>query len=140
MSKPETPRPSEAELAILQVLWERGPSTVREVYERVGKARNTGYTTVLKLMQIMVTKGLVERDEAHKSHVYRAQPSRTATQRRLVLDLIERAFGGSGRDLVLQALSARPASPEELAEIRSLLDQIEGESDEPDPGNNAGMV
>lgn len=140
MEKPETPRPSEAELAILHVLWERGPSTVREVHERVGKPRNTGYTTVLKLLQIMAAKGLVERDESRKSHVYRARPSRTATQRRLVLDLIERAFGGSGRDLVLQALSARPASPDELAEIRTLLDQLEGESDEPDHGNDAGMV
>lgn len=136
MNDPETRRPSEAELAILQVLWERGPSTVRDVHERVGKARKTGYTTMLKLLQIMAAKGLVERDESGKSHVYRAHPSRAATQRRLVLDLIERAFGGSGRDLVLQALSARPASPEEIAEIRSLLDQMEGESDEPDRGRD----
>lgn len=127
MSDADAPRPSEAELAILQVLWERGPSTVREVYERVGKARNTGYTTVLKLLQIMAAKGLVERDEARRSHVYRARPGREATQRRLVLDLIERAFGGSGRDLVLRALSARRSSAEELAEIRSMLDQLEGE-------------
>ena len=129
MSKPESPRPSEAELAILQVLWERGPSTVREVFDRVGKARNTGYTTVLKLLQIMAAKGLVERDESRKSHVYRAGASRTATQRRLVLDLIEKAFGGSGRDLVMQALSTRRASTKELAEIRSLLDDLEEAND-----------
>src|SRR4051794_12363341 len=103
-------RPSEAELAILQVLWEHGPSTVRDVHERIGKARKTGYTTILKLMQIMAAKGLVERDESQRSHVYRAKPDRVATQDRLVVDLIERAFGGSGRDLVMRALSARPSS------------------------------
>lgn len=136
MDESEFPRPSEAELAILQVLWERGPSTVREVHERVGKARKTGYTTILKLLQIMAAKGLVERDESHKSHVYRARPDRAGTQRRLVADLIERAFGGSGRDLILQALSVRPASSEELAEIRSLLNQLEEDhhesADDPD--------
>ena len=130
MSDPELPRPSDAELAILQVLWERGPSTVREVYERIGRARGTGYTTVLKLMQIMAAKGLVERDESQRSHVYRAMLERGATQRRLVVDLLERAFGGSGRDLVMQALATRRASPDELAEIRSLLDELENEKKE----------
>ena len=111
MAEAEAPRPSEAELAILHVLWERGPSTVREVHERVGKARSTGYTTVLKLMQIMASKGMVERDESRRSHVYRALVERSGTQRRLLADLLDRAFRGSRRDLVLQALSARRATP-----------------------------
>jgi predicted transcriptional regulator len=138
MTEPDVPRPSDAELAILQVLWNGGPSTVREVYERIGRARGTGYTTVLKLMQIMAAKGLVERDESRRSHVYRPVVDRSATQRRLVADLLDRAFGGSGRDLVMQALSTRRASPTELAEIRSLLDELEserkGETDEPRAG------
>ena len=132
MSESAGQRPSEGELAILQVLWERGPSTVRAVHERLVEARKTGYTTVLKLMQIMAAKGLVERDESARSHVYHAKPERGVTQRRLVLDLIERAFGGSSRDLVLQALAAQPTSPAELAEIRALLDQMEGERDASD--------
>jgi predicted transcriptional regulator len=128
MSDPKVPRPSDAELAILQVLWERGPSTVREVHQRIGRARGTGYTTVLKLMQIMAAKGLVERDESRRSHLYRPLTDRTATQRRLVADLLDRAFGGSGRDLVMQALATRRASPQELAEIRTLLDELENET------------
>jgi predicted transcriptional regulator len=127
MNEPDVPRPSDSEWAILHVLWERGPSTVREVHDQIGKARGTGYTTVLKLMQIMAVKGLVGRDESRRSHVYRALLDRTVTQRRLVADLLDRAFGGSGRDLVMQALSARRASPDELAEIRSLLDKLENE-------------
>ncbi len=139
MSEPDVPRPTEVELAILHVLWERGPSTVREVHEHVGRARNTGYTTVLKLMQIMATKGMVERDESRRSHVYRAGVERARTQRRLVADLLDRVFRGSGRDLVMQALSARRASPEDIAEIRSLLDELEkkGEADESIAGGDA---
>ncbi len=139
MSEPYVPRPSEVELAILHVLWERGPSTVREVHERVGRARNTGYTTVLKLMQIMAAKRMVERDESRRSHVYRASVERARTQRRLVADLLDRVFRGSGRDLVMQALSARRASPEDIAEIRSLLDELEkkGEADESIAGGDA---
>jgi predicted transcriptional regulator len=119
MREPGMPRPSDAELSILHVRWERGPSTVREVHERIGTARGTGYTTVLKLMQIMAAKGLVERDESRRSHVYRALLGRSSTQRRLVVDLLDRAFGGSGRDLVMQALSTRRASPAELSAIRA---------------------
>ncbi len=139
MTEPEVPRPSEVELAILQVLWDRGPSTVREVHERVGKARDTGYTTVLKLMQIMAKKGMVERDKAGRSHVYRAILERARTQRRLLNDLLDRVFQGSGRDLVMQALSVRRASSREIAEIRSLLDELEtkGETDEPVAGSDA---
>ena len=139
MTEPEVSRPSEVELAILHVLWERGPSTVREVHDRVGTARKTGYTTVLKLMQIMAKKGMVERDKAGRSHVYRAGLERAGTQRRLVKDLLDRVFLGSGRDLVMQALSARRASSREIAEIRSLLDELEkkGDVDEPAAGNDA---
>ncbi len=139
MSEPEVPRPSEVELAILHVLWEQGPSTVRAVHERVGTARNTGYTTVLKLMQIMARKRMVERDKAGRSHVYRACVERARTQRRLVKDVLDRVFQGSRRDLVMQALSGRRASPREIAEIRSLLDELEkkGGVDEPVAGSDA---
>jgi predicted transcriptional regulator len=138
MGEPEVPTPSEVELAILHVLWEQGPSTVREVHERVGTARNTGYTTALKLLQIMARKGMVERDKAGRSHVYRACVERARTQRRLVQDLLDRVFLGSSRDLVMQALSTPPASPQEIAEIRSLLDEMEkkGGVDGPAAGGN----
>lgn len=116
------PRPTDTELAILQVLWQHGPSTVRQVHERLSGTRETGYTTTLKLMQIMAEKGLVTRDESARTHVYRARRSRDETQRQLVSDLLDRAFGGSAAALVMQALSAQPASAEELREIRRLLD------------------
>lgn len=115
------PRPTDAELEILRVLWERGPSTVRQVHESLAGARETGYTTSLKLMQIMAEKGLVTRDESSRTHVYAARVSRDATQRQLVRDLLDRAFGGSAAALVLQALSANPASREELSEIQRLI-------------------
>lgn len=116
------PRPTDAELAILRVLWARGPSTVRHVYETLADARATGYTTTLKLMQIMAEKGLVRRDESARTHVYAAVATERQTQRQLVSDLMRRAFGGSAAALVLQALSARPASKEELREIQRLID------------------
>jgi predicted transcriptional regulator len=119
------PLPTDAELAILAVLWRRGPSTVREVHEALRPVQGTGYTTVLKLMQIMAQKGLVERDEAQRSHVYRALVSEEHAQRSLLDDLVEKAFGGSSAQLVLRALSDKRASREELAEIRALLDGIE---------------
>ena len=112
-------RPTDAELAILGVLWARGSSTVREVAEEMG--REGAYTTVLKLLQIMTDKGLVRRDESARTHVYRAARSERATQRQLVRDLADRAFGGSAARLVMQALAAKKASPEELAEIRRWL-------------------
>ena len=115
------PRPTDAELAILRVLWEHGPSTVRQVHEALSEARETGYTTTLKLMQIMAEKGLVTRDESQRTHVYDARLTRDATQRQLVNDLVDRAFGGSATTLVLQALSEHPASAEELAEIQKLI-------------------
>jgi predicted transcriptional regulator len=117
-------KPTDAELAILRVLWERGPSTVRQVAEALG--REAGYTTVLKLLQIMTEKRLVVRDEAARTHIYAAAYSEDQTQRQLVSDLLERAFGGSAGKLVLQALAASRATPEELAEIRKLLDRKRG--------------
>jgi predicted transcriptional regulator len=122
------PRPTDAELAILRVLWERGPATVRQVHEALAGDRATGYTTTLKLMQIMAEKGLVTRDESARTHVYEARVSRDRTQRQLVSDLIDRAFGGSAAALVLQALSAQPASEEELTEIRQLIDDNQRKS------------
>src|SRR5262245_45412752 len=117
-------KPTDAELAILRVLWTRGPSTVREVAEAMG--RTTGYTTVLKLLQIMTEKRLVARDESARTHVYKAAYSEDQTQRHLVSDLMTRAFDGSAAKLVLQALAAGKASPEELEEIRQLLDSQKG--------------
>ena len=123
---PDAPRPTPGELEILGVLWDHGPSTVREIHERLAKDRPTGYTTVLKLLQIMTEKGLVSRDEAARAHVYEARAPQEQTQRQLVRDLLDRAFGGSATKLVMQALSARKAPREELARIRELLDRLEG--------------
>jgi BlaI family transcriptional regulator, penicillinase repressor len=123
--KPRLPRPTDAELAILRVLWERGPSTVRQVQESLSGQRVIGYTTILKLMQIMADKGLVARDESDRTHIYAARKSEEHTQRQLLQDLLDRAFGGSALKLVMQALSTRKSSPEELAQIRQLLDEEE---------------
>ena len=124
MSPP--PRPTDAELAILRVLWSRGPSTVRQVLDEL--AGGTGYTTVLKLLQIMTEKGLVARDETDRTHIYKARHSEAATQRQLVDDLLDRAFGGSARQLVMSALSSRKTSRRDLAEIRRLIEDVEGGS------------
>ncbi len=125
MVKRDLPRPTDAELAILRVLWERGPSTVRDVTDALQKERGTGYTTALKLMQIMTEKGLVQRDDSQRTHVYQAMAPPEDTQKQLVKDLLERAFGGSAQQLVLQALSSRKASRAELAEIRGLIEEME---------------
>ena len=116
------PKPTDAELAILRVLWEKGPSTVRQVHEALADTRDTGYTTTLKLMQIMADKGLVKRNEASRTHVYSAIAGEHQTQQQLVRDLVDRAFGGSAAALVLRALSAEPTSDAELREIRQLID------------------
>ena len=121
------PRPTDAELAILRVLWERGPSTVRQVHEQLARDRQAAYTTALKLLQIMTEKGLVERDERERTHVYQAKLSEDQTQRQLVRDLLDRAFGGSAGKLVMQALATRRASPDELREIRRVLDGVKSE-------------
>ena len=121
-------KPTDAELAILRVLWHRGPSTVREVWEQISPARKTGYTTVLKTMQIMSEKGLLKRDEKERSHVYRASVGEDQTQRQVIGDLLERLFAGSAPKLVMQALATKRATPEELAKIRKVLDDMEGGS------------
>ena len=125
MEKIPDVRPTGAELEILGVLWQRGPSTVRDVHTILSRTRRTGYTTVLKLMQIMAGKGLVRRNEDQRAHVYETRVPQVQTQRQLVRDLLDRVFDGSATSLVMQALSARKASSEELAEIRRLLDEYE---------------
>jgi predicted transcriptional regulator len=121
-----TPRPTDAELEILNVLWQRGASTVRDVHQAIMRTRPAmGYTTVLKLMQIMSEKNLVRRDESQRAHVYEAQLAREQTQQQLLGELIERAFEGSATKLVMQALSAKQASAEELTSIREMLDEFE---------------
>jgi BlaI family transcriptional regulator, penicillinase repressor len=125
MPSKNLPRPTDAELEILNVLWTRGPSTVREVYEVLRERKEIGYTTVLKFMQIMADKGLVSRDESDRSHVYEAELAQDETQRQLLSHLLERAFGGSHTKLVMQALSSKKASRQELAEIRQMLDKLE---------------
>ena len=120
------PRPTAAELEILRALWALGPSTVRDVHEAL-RERRVGYTTVLKLLQIMAEKGLVKRDESQRAHVYETQVAQEQTERQLVRDLVDRAFGGSAARLVMQALSSRKSTPEELVKIRRLLDELEGE-------------
>jgi len=115
--------PTDAELEILRVLWSRGPSTVREVYEELKVKRQVGYTTILKFMQIMAEKGLVRRNEKERTHLYESTAPRESTQRQLVGDLLDRAFGGSAMHMVVQALSAKRATPAEIDQIRRLLDQ-----------------
>jgi predicted transcriptional regulator len=122
----ELPKPTEAELDILQVLWQRGPSTVREVHEELYRDEGAGYTTALKLLQVMHGKGLVERDDSQRAHVYRPVASKQHTQNRFLSDMVQQVFDGSASQLVLQALGNHPrASREELAEIRALLSKIE---------------
>ena len=121
----KTPRPTDAELEILTVLWSRGPSTVREVHEIIAHRKPAQYTTVLKLMQIMAEKGLVRRDEKQRAHIYEAARPREWTQRQLAGDLLHRGFNGSASSLLLGALSARKASKDELAELRNFLDEYE---------------
>jgi predicted transcriptional regulator len=120
-------RPSDGELAILRVLWDRGPSTVREVHAALSAGRDIGYTTVLKLMQIMVDKGLASRDESARSHVYQAIQAEEPTQACLLRDLVDKAFEGSAASLVLRALSEPPADPAELEAIQTLLDRLRKE-------------
>jgi len=118
----DAPRPSDFELAILRVLWRRGSATVREIHEDLLHERQQGYTTVLKTMQIMLEKGLLERDEAGKSHVYRAALAEQVTQAGMLKDLLAKVFGGSTRKLVLAALKESPLSAAEEAELKALLE------------------
>jgi predicted transcriptional regulator len=128
MKKSRPNKPTDAELSILRVLWQRGPSTVREVWQELNPEQGTGYTTVLKIMQIMFEKGLLARDETSRSHVYRSARSQEHTQREVVGHLLERVFSGSAPQLVMQALATKKATRAELAEIRKLLDEMEGGS------------
>jgi len=120
--------PTEGELEILRALWRMGPSTVREVHREISRKRETGYTTVLKLMQIMTEKGTIERDTSVRPQVYRPAQSMTQTQRQMLRDLTDKVFGGSPGSLVLQALNAKKATKEERRKIRELLDELEGDS------------
>ena len=125
MPKRSTPKPTDMELAILGVLWQRGPSTVREVHEELKRSEPVRYTTTLKQMQVMHEKGLLERDESGRAHVYRAGVPEERTLRQVTSELLARAFGGSAEKLVLHALQAGRVSAEELASIRRLLDELE---------------
>jgi predicted transcriptional regulator len=119
-------RPTKLELTILRVLWEKGPGSVREIQARLSETRETGYTTALKMLQIMTEQGLVERDESVRPQIYRARFSQEKTQRQLLQDLVQRAFGGSVKALVMQAISTKKSSPEDLEAIEKLLDRFEG--------------
>ena len=137
MPKSIIPRPTDTELAILRVLWTRGASTVRQVHDVLLRERPTAYTTALKMLQIMTEKGLVRRDDSDRTHIYRANLSEEQTQRQLIRDLVDRAFGGSASKLVMQALAARKASAEELMEIRRLLESTrEGKESPAGPGEH----
>ncbi|HMD19685.1 MAG TPA: BlaI/MecI/CopY family transcriptional regulator [Alloacidobacterium sp.] len=116
------PKPTEAELELLRVLWEKGPATVRELHDEVNLQRAVGYTSVLKILQIMTEKGLVEREESNKAHIYRAAASQEETQNQLLRDLSERLFSGSAAQLAMHALAMQPTSDEELDEIRTLIE------------------
>jgi BlaI family transcriptional regulator, penicillinase repressor len=126
VNRKASPKPTASELDILRVLWQRGPSTVREVHDVLAETKDMGYTTVLKLLQIMTAKGMVKRDEGARAHVYEARQPAESTKRQLVGDLLQRAFSGSASDLMLHALSGRKTSREEIEEIRRMLDEYEG--------------
>jgi len=126
MAFPQPAKPTSTELDILRVLWDRGPSTVREVYDVLARTKPIGYTTVLKLLQIMITKGTVTRNEDARAHVYEARQPAESTKRQLVGDLLQRAFAGSASQLMLHALAGKQASREEVEEIRRMLDEYEG--------------
>jgi BlaI family transcriptional regulator, penicillinase repressor len=125
MEKSPIPKPTVMELAILRVLWERGPSTVREVCDVLDSQKSTGYTTVLKLLQIMTAKGMVVRNEEARAHVYVARQPAESTKRQLVSDLVQRAFAGSASQLMMHALSGKKTSRDEIEEIRRMLDEHE---------------
>jgi BlaI family transcriptional regulator, penicillinase repressor len=126
MPRPAATQPTEVELQILRVLWERGSCTARQIHDVRTEQKDTNYSTTVKMLSVMLEKGLLKRDEAARPHVYRPAASRQATQRRMLRDLIRNAYAGSAGSLVLQALSSQRASPEEVAAIRRLLDEMEG--------------
>ncbi|MCB0597932.1 MAG: BlaI/MecI/CopY family transcriptional regulator [Phaeodactylibacter sp.] len=130
MNKKMIPKPTESELEILQVLWENGPSSVRFVNDKLNEGREVGYTTTLKLMQIMADKGLASRNTDNRTHIYQAAVSEADTQKRLLQKFVSTAFRGSAMKLVMQALGNHQASPEELDEIKALIEKMESDGDE----------
>lgn len=131
---PKTQKPTRAELTVLRVLWTRGPSTVREVHDTLAASRSVAYTTTLKTLQVMTEKGLTIRESHRGQHLYRSRYAEEETQRRLVVDLLDRAFGGSTTKLIVQALASQRASPDELQEIRRLLNEQSQTKEEKDHG------
>lgn len=127
MARPTNTRPTDRELTILRILWDNGPSTVRQVNKAMSEIGQTGYTTTLKLMQIMTEKGLLNRDDSQFKHVYRPAMTEEKTQKQLVGDLLDKAFSGSAEKLVMRALSAKKVSNKELKRIKNLLETFEGE-------------
>ena len=127
MARRKNSRPTDRELTILRILWDNGPSTVRDVNEAMSQDEDTGYTTTLKLMQIMAEKGLVLRDDSQFKHVYRPALTEEKAQKQLVGDLLDRAFSGSAETLVMRALSAKKVSAKELASIKKMINEFEGE-------------
>jgi BlaI family transcriptional regulator, penicillinase repressor len=127
MAKRNLPRPTDAELEILNVIFRRGPSTVREVHEEINRRKPMVYTTVLKMMQIMADKGLLNRDESARAHLYATSLTQEETQQQLVGDLLQRAFEGSASSLVMRALSSKKTSREELNRIKAMLKELEGD-------------
>jgi predicted transcriptional regulator len=125
---PKPHRPTQLELTILRALWDKGPGSVREIQAALNETKPTGYTTVLKMLQIMTEKGLVERDETVRPQIYRARYSQEQTQRQLLKDLVQRAFGGSVKALVMQALATKKSTAEDLEAIEKMLDRFEGGS------------
>ena len=124
MSNQRTVKPTESELEILQILWSRGLATVREVHEELSKFKDVGYTTTLKLMQIMHEKSLVKRDDSMRTHIYQAAVNKEKTQKHLLGKMIDSLFGGSPTQMVIQALGTHKASPEELAQLQEMLDNL----------------
>lgn len=125
---PDSPSPTPVELAILQALWDLGPSTVRQIHNSLKSERDTGYSTTLKMVQVMTEKGLLLKDDTVRPQVYRPAQPREKTQLRLIDELIQRAFGGSASELVMRAAAGRRISPDELAEVRKLIEQAKGKS------------
>ncbi|MFT7643562.1 MAG: BlaI family penicillinase repressor [Pirellulaceae bacterium] len=124
MSRHASSQPTDVELQILNILWELGPSTVREIHNRMMEAKETVYSTTVKMLLVMLEKGLVKRDDSVRPQIYRSARSQQKTQKGILDDLIHKVYDGSAKSLVMQALSAGPASKEDLAEIRNLLDEL----------------
>ena len=128
MPRPNSTQPTEVEMQILRIVWDLGPSPVREIHRRLEAAKGTNYSTTVKMLAVMLEKGLLTRDEKAQPHIYKAVLTRERTGKRLVRDLIEKVYNGSAHSLVLEALSARRATQQERDEIRRLLDKMEGKS------------